>query len=333
MFFTSCVAGHAQTGFRFMDNIEEKKIDILFNGKLLTAYCYGDSLMKPVLFPVNTITGISITRGFPLEPRAGERVDHPHHIGLWFNYESVNGLDFWNNSTAIPYSDRSRYGYIEHHRVLKAQPVAKNKATLIVTAKWKNKSGYTLLDETTAYLFEVRNGDFIIDRTTTLTSAVDEVVFKDVKDGLLAIRVARELEHPSTEALTYVDGKGNYTPPRVDSAGVTGNYVSSTGLEGNNVWGTRSQWVTLQGSIRRKPISVIIMDHPSNPGYPTYWHARGYGLFAANPLGQQLFSKGKEEMNLRLSKDESVLFSYRILICERAVSEKEISKFSREFSR
>src|SRR5690606_8757064 len=85
---------HAQDeGFSFHEKPEEKKIDVLYDGKLLTAYCYFDSVMKPVLFPVKTVSGITVTRGYPLEPRAGERVDHPHHIGLWMNYESVNGLD------------------------------------------------------------------------------------------------------------------------------------------------------------------------------------------------------------------------------------------------
>ena len=42
-----------------------------------------------------------VTRGFPLEPRPGERVDHPHHVGLWFNHGDVNGVDFWNNSESL----------------------------------------------------------------------------------------------------------------------------------------------------------------------------------------------------------------------------------------
>src|SRR5687768_4950609 len=83
----------AQKGFAFDDKPEQKKVTLLYNGKLLTAYCYFDSTEKPVLFPVQTVSGITVTRGFPIAPRAGERTDHPHHVGIWFNYESVNGLD------------------------------------------------------------------------------------------------------------------------------------------------------------------------------------------------------------------------------------------------
>src|SRR5688572_5086825 len=66
-------------GFHFVDHMDQKKIAVLFNDTLLTCYNYNDSIMKPVLFPVNTRSGITITRGYPLAPREGERVDHPHH--------------------------------------------------------------------------------------------------------------------------------------------------------------------------------------------------------------------------------------------------------------
>jgi len=323
-----------QTGFRFLDNIDKKQIDLVYNNQLLTGYSYGDSVMKPVLFPINTVSGTTVTRGFPLAPRPGERVDHPHHTGLWLNYESVNGLDFWNNSTAIPYDKRSKYGSIIHQKIIKAESTGKNKATLVVAAQWKNKAAETLLTEITTYLFEVRKNEFIIDRITGLTCVVDKVIFKDVKDGLIAIRVARELELPSDEPQTFVDDKGNYTAvPKIDNTGVTGEYISSSGLTGNNVWGTRGNWVSLQGTIRNKPISVTIIDHPKNPGYPTYWHARGYGLFAANPLGQNIFSNGKEQLNLSLQKNESVIFKYRIVISEEKLLPAAITKLSKEFSR
>src|SRR5688572_28467006 len=138
-------------GFKFIDHIDKNQIDILYNNQLLTAYCYGDSLMKPVLFPVNTISGISVTRGFPLAPRAGERVDHPHHIGILLNYESVNGLDFWNNSTAIPYKNKPHYGRIVHQKVTAAETKGNNKATLVVAAHWRDHGNKTLLTEITTY--------------------------------------------------------------------------------------------------------------------------------------------------------------------------------------
>ena len=65
-----------------------------------------------------------MTQGIPGHPRisyeaqAGEPTDHPHHLGLWFNYENVNGLDFWNNSYAIPADKKHLYGWIKTDRIV-----------------------------------------------------------------------------------------------------------------------------------------------------------------------------------------------------------------------
>jgi hypothetical protein len=311
---TTVFAQKKTEGFRLVDNIEAKQIDVLYNEKLLTAYYYADSLKKPVLFPINTLSGITVTRGFPITPREGEPVDHPHHIGLWLNYESVNGLDFWNNSTVIPYKDRSHYGTIVHDGVVKTE-ANKTNATLEVTARWINKEENILLRESTRYVFSVEDDNFIIDRITTLDALNEDVYFNDVKDGFFAIRVARELQHPADKPEIFVDSKGNPTTvAAINNKGVSGEYVSSESLKGNAVWGTRARWVSLAGRMNDQPVSITIFDHKKNIGYPTYWHARGYGLFAANPLGQKVFSEGKTKLDFMLKKDESVTFQYRVVI-------------------
>lgn len=305
------------SGFTFREDAAKKQIDVLYNGKILTAYCYYDSVMKPVLFPLKTVSGVTITRGYPLDPRPGERVDHPHHIGLWLNYQDVEGLDFWNNSTAIKYDRRPRYGTIYHDKVVRKKTSGKS-AMLEVQALWKNHDKELLLTETTTYQFTVKGSDFIIDRTTSLkASAGRDIPMHDIKDGFLAIRVARELELPSDdESASVVGADGRAKEVKLSNEGVSGNYISSEGLNGNDVWGTRATWVTLTGRKDNKDVSVTIIDHPDNPGYPAYWHARGYGLFAVNPLGQAAFSDGKERLNLEIKKDESVTFRYRIVIHE-----------------
>lgn len=308
--------GNAQTknGFSFAEKADKKGTDIFFNGKLLTAYCYTDSIKKPFLWPVNTLDGITVTRGFPLRPVAGERTDHPHHVGIWLNYEAVNGLDFWNHSTAIPYDKRSGYGTIVHEKITSTQAKG-DSATLTATAKWVRPDGHVLLHEQTTYVFRVAAGNFFIDRATTLTANDLDVQFKDVKDGLFAIRVARELEQPSTQADVFVDGKGNKTEvPKINNEGVTGNYLTSEGITGDSAWSTRGRWTALNGKKDGKDITIAIFDHPANIGYPAYRHARGYGLFAINPLGQKVFSNGKENLNFLLKPGEKVTFRYRMLV-------------------
>ena len=312
-----------QSGFQIEERPEKKQVDVLYNGKLLTAYCFYDSIMKPFLYPVNTLDGIAVTRGYPIAPGAGDRTDHPHHVGIWMNYESVNGLDFWNNSTAIPAERKDRYGTIRHDKIVQ-KTTDKSKASLVVTARWVRPGGKVILNERTTYDFFVKDNGFYIDRASTLTAADETVVFKDVKDGFFAIRVARELEMPSKEKSEFVDARGNKTNvPVLSNEKVSGMYYNADGIKGDEVWSTKSPWAMLKGTKNSKEITIGIFDHPSNPGYPTYWHARGYGLFALNPLGRKVFSKGREEMNLSLKPDESVRFQYRVLIASDVSVTKE----------
>lgn len=320
-------------GFAFTSYPEKQQIDIAYQGQLLTAYCYYDSVMKPILFPINTLSGITVTRGYPLHPRTGERVDHPHQVGMWFTYESVNGVDFWNTSTAIPYNRRAHYGTIVHDRVVTSKAHG-NQATLEVSAQWKDHSGQPLLVEFTTYTFAVADSNVIIDRTTTLR-AIKDVTFHDIKDGLLGMRVARELELPYTDSIAYLAENGKEKRGKAsDYPGVSGQYLNSEGLIGDAVWGKRARWVTLHGVKEGKHIAITIMDHPKNVGSPGYWHARGYGLFAINPLGQAVFSNGQESMRLTLKPAEAVTFRYRVVIHEGTpLSAHEMDEMATTFGR
>src|SRR4051812_7972489 len=154
LMFSISAISQTKKGFQIVEHKDQKQVDVLYNGKLLTAYCYYDSVRKPFLFPVNTIDGITVTRGWPLQPRAGERTDHPHHVGIWQNYESVNGLDFWNNSTAIAPEKRNLYGTILHTGVV-SKKAGKDRAELVTTADWVRPDGHILIKETTTFVFTV----------------------------------------------------------------------------------------------------------------------------------------------------------------------------------
>ena len=314
---------------------KEHKVEVTVDGKPFTSYFYpSDSILKkPVLYPIATSKGTIITRGYPFETRAGERVDHPHHVGMWLNYESVNGFDFWNNSTAI--KDRTKYGSIKHTGIIETNE-GYNKANLKVKADWVDTDGKgkTLLKESTNYIFQAKGNQRIIDRITTLTAQNEEVSFKDVKDGFFAIRVARELEHPSDKPDIFVDANGIETKvDKLDNSGITGNYHTSEGVDGEAAWSTRGKWNNLTGKIKGEDISIAIIDHPSNVNYPTYWHARGYGLFAANPLGEKIFSKDKKELNFKLAPNQSIIFRYRTVITSGKISDETLNKLAEDFSK
>lgn len=287
-----------------------KEIKVIAGGKPFTSFCYSDTLTKPILYPVHDANGTVITRGFPFQPRPGEPTDHPHHQGIWFNYENVNGIDFWNNSYAIPAARKHLYGSIKTGSV--AWGMKGKTAVIAYAANWNDNNKQTIVTEQTSLEFSAKSNVRIIDRTTTLT-AETEVAFNDTKDGLIAMRIAHELQIPL---------KGDTI--------ANGNYLSSEGKTGDSVWSTRAAWCMLYGKIGGHVTSIVIFDQKNNPGYPTYWHARGYGLFAANPLGQKVFSNGKTELNLHLAKGESVTFRYRIVVAtgEKPLNSKQIESLS-----
>ncbi|MGB1020979.1 MAG: PmoA family protein [Flavobacteriaceae bacterium] len=290
------------------------KVDVFFGTDLFTSYRYTDAYYKPVLYPLITASGKSLTRGFPIDPMPGERVDHPHHVGHWLNYGDVNGLDFWNHSDAIPAEKKDGYGTIFH----KSVSLNEAKAALSVVAEWKAPNGTVLIEEHTTFTFSELDNHRIIDRETTLHAQTD-VSLADNKEGFVAVRVTRALEHPSKKPEIFTDANGIPSEVKVlNNEGVTGNYLSSNGITGEAVWGTRGVWMALNGTLDGEAVAITIYDHPNNLGYPTYWHARGYGLFAANPLGQKVFSKGANELNAAIAANESLTFKYRIVVSNGA---------------
>src|SRR5207249_1244519 len=231
-----------------------RRVDVLVDGKPFTSYSWPTTLKTPTLYPLRAASGVVVTRGWPLDPRPGERVDHPHQVGLWFDHGDVNGLDFWNNSDAIPAARADKMGTILHRAVRRAQS-GSGEGTLEVTADWVDSHGTPLLREDTRFVFRAGPGLRAVDRITTLTAAEGE------------------------------------------------------------------------------PVTLAILDHPGNVGFPTYWHARGYGLFAANPLGEKVFTNGKSERNFRLAPGQSTTFRHRILILSGTATPDQIETYYRDFTR
>jgi hypothetical protein len=336
------------------NNPTARTVTVTADGKPFTTFIYPDTLAKPVLYPIYAADGQLITRGFPLATRPGEPVDHPHHLGLWFNYENVNGLDFWNNSYAIPEAKRSQYGWIRTDSILEADnadpeaalqhypntnianPTSTGRAmpshagaaktmaddpapyhgVIRYVARWTDQQNNVLLKEHSTYIFTSNQTEREITRITTLTAVAKEGVnFPDAKDGMLGLRVTKELQIPSNAPGEFVDDKGNITKVAAgNTPDINGTYLTSEGKQGDSAWGTRGNWCMMYGKKQQDVLSIAIIDHPANPGYPTYWHARGYGLFAANPLGQKIFSNGRQTMNFHLAPGQSVTFRYLIIV-------------------
>lgn len=320
-------------GVQVVADAPNRRVDVTIDGEPFTSYIWPTSLKKPVLYPLIDAEGIQVTRGFPLDPRPGERVDHPHHAGLWFNYGNVNGFDFWNNSDAIKPEDRAKMGTILHTGIVSTRS-GPNSGELVVKSVWVTGENQQILKQTTRYRFERRGRTREIDQIVTL-QALDRAVFHDDKEGLLGLRVARWLESPEEKGGTFRDANGNATQvdaPTQTSTPATGVYLTSEGVSGPAVWSTRGRWCALTGNRGDHTVTIAILDHPLNPNFPTYWHARGYGLFAANPLGQHIFNPKAPALDFTLDKGQRATFRYRVLLLPGKASPQDIDQEADRFA-
>jgi hypothetical protein len=304
----------------------------MIEGKLFTAFCWPDNVYKPILYPVYTSAGTEITRGFPLKPREGEQIDHIHQVGIWFNYGNVNGHDFWGNGYRGV--KETNGGIIKHLRIEQLKG-GSGEGSFVSFESWLDPKGKELMTEKTEYHFIARGSARIIDRITTLTAGDTTVLFKDTKEGMFGIRVARQLELPSSQGVILIDASGNPSKEKnTKNERVSGNYKSSEGVTGETVWGTRAKWMDLFGIIGEEKISLVVCDHQKNPGYPTYWHARGYGLFAANPFGWNDFTKGKEIFNFTIPQGRSATFRYRVIVNSGSyLTDSEVNAYADDFNK
>ncbi len=306
---------------------QDKKVEVFVDNKFFTAFIYPDNMEKQSLYPIIASSGKMITRGFPLQPRPFERTDHPHHVGMWFNFGDVNGLDFWNNSFAIPAAEKPKYGKIAFDKIISLNSKS---GKLIVSANWMDINKHVLLNEQTSYVFSVKGNSRIIERITQLT-AKNQVTFTENKEGLIGIRLDRAFEEPATKPEIFLDAKGVETlVPVLNNEGVNGVYRNAEGYKGGDVWGKRSKWVALRAVKEGEVITIVILDHPNNFNYPAWSHARGYGLFASNNIGGRAFDKNASPVKKVLAEGDQIVFKHKIII-GGDLSDAEINQLAVDF--
>ena len=306
---------------------QDKKVEVFVDNKFFTAFIYPDNMEKQSLYPIIASSGKMITRGFPLQPRPFERTDHPHHVGMWFNFGDVNGLDFWNNSFAIPAAEKPKYGKIAFDKIISLNSKS---GKLIVSANWMDINKHVLLNEQTSYVFSVKGNSRIIERITQLT-AKNQVTFTENKEGLIGIRLDRAFEEPATKPEIFLDAKGVETlVPVLNNEGVNGVYRNAEDYKGGDVWGKRSKWVALRAVKEGEVITIVILDHPNNFNYPAWSHARGYGLFASNNIGGRAFDKNASPVKKVLAEGDQIVFKHKIII-GGDLSDAEINQLAVDF--
>ncbi len=279
-----------------IEKAADETVTIGIDGKPFTTFYYGPQSGHPYLHPLRAADGTIVTRHFPMEKVEGESTDHQHHRGLWFGHFLVNGDDFWSNEKDYKTKNRGNI-------VLKSIDDIKNgtkQGSLTITMDWLDHTGTAILREKRVMTFYSGETNRMMDLDFTLTP-LTSVTFTDNKDGVLGIRLAAALEEKDKKSLP--------NPPR------TGEMVGADGCRTEkNCWGTTSQWMDYHGDINGEKLGLAILASPANKR-PTYWHARGYGLFAANIFGVKEFTKDEtKDGSMTIKPGDPLRFQYRVII-------------------
>jgi hypothetical protein len=282
----------------------DDRVRVEIDGQLFTEYVFK-GYARPIFYPVLAADGTEMMRNFPMKSVPDEVEDHPHHKSLWFTHGAVNGVDFW--------AEGDQRGKIVNESV---EHSVKGGAGVIVSKnKWVGPDGVVhVTDETTVRLHGAGDARFL-DYEVTLKAPADKpVVFGDTKEGSMAIRLPLWMTPPHSYNKTVIDEQGKSSRKRVPYEG-TGKIVNAEGVTNTPTWGKRSTWVDYHAPKDGKIYGVAILDHPSNPRHPTWWHVRDYALFAANPFGQHDFEPEHKDNpkagDLTIPAGDSVTFRWR----------------------
>jgi hypothetical protein len=219
------------------------------------------------------------------EGNPDEKTDHVHQRSFWLTHGEVNGIDFWSETAA-----KERQGSIVHKELVKAE--GGSEGTIVTRNQWLGPDGGQILTDVRTLRFGAEPESRWIDFDAVLTAAADEVRFGDTKEGSFGLRIAESMR---------TDRKTG------------GKIITSEGLEDDKAWGKPAKWVDYHGPVGDKHLGIAILNHPQSFRYPTGWHVRTYGLFAANPFAGGDFSGQKVETSHTMKKGETLTLRYRVI--------------------
>ena len=275
------------------------RVVVTVDGKPFTAYVFAGH-RKPILFPVIGPGGAAMTRSWPLvEGVAGEPQDHPHHESIWFTHGAVNGIDFWASHPRGQAPQHRADNRIEHVELVACTggPVAR----IETRNRWVKADGTVVCTDSRTVQFTAAADVRTIDYAVTMHADHGPVVFGDTKEGSFGLRV------PAT--LQTKDAHG--------SRGAAGKIVNAAGQRDADAWGKAARWICYWGPVDGRTVGVAIGDHPANLRHPSRWHARDYGLVAANPFGLHDFTGApKGSGDYTLPAGESLTFRYLVVLHE-----------------
>jgi len=308
LIFAALVGVSSAAAAEFTVEKSDRGVSVKLDGKLFTEYVIRSGT-KPILWPINGPGGVPLTREYSMRKVAGESHDHPHHRSLWFTHGKVNGIDFWSES--------AKAGEIRHRDF--AEVRGGSTGRIVALDDWLDHDGEKVCEDRRTLVFRAAEGQRSIDFDIRITASNGRLVFGDTKEGSFGLRVADWLK---------VDPPGH------------GRIINSDGVTDEAAWGKRASWVDYhaprggQGG-GGQTLGIAILNHPSSFRYPTYWHVRTYGLFAANPFGKNELTgvKEKPDGSATVEPGQSLTFRYRVILHEGDEKQAHVAEAFAEYAK
>lgn len=286
-----------------------------------------DQANKPYLWPVVGVEGRTMTRAYPMQTIEGEQHDHPHHRGICFGHEGINGVETWAEEATYASSandpkrgERARQSLArmgrEKHREFKEMKVEGDTAVLVSVIDYLDPNGKKFLEEERRMTFHAGKDSRSIDMDQTFTAVGGTANFEDKKDAGLSIRVPTEM------AVEMDKGKAG-----------SGHIINSEGVKDLDAWGKRAKWCDYHGTVKGARVGVAILNHPSSFRFPTPWHVRTYGLFTANPFGTNSLDKNAESGAFDLKEGEKFQLHHRFFFHKGDEQEGKVAEAWEAYSK
>jgi hypothetical protein len=276
-------------------------IKVEIGGKAFTTYTFDPKISKAFLEPLRDANGVIVTRQLAVGNNIPPGHEHdkgfePHQRAMYFGHGDINGYSFWIEEAFNKYYTHSSpppYGRMVFRKIDEMRS-GTSSGVIRATFDLEGPDRKPFAQENQEYKFSGDKDSRVIDCEFVIKAGKEPVKFGDTKEGTFAVRLAPELDAPGGTMVNSEGGKGE-----------------------SQVWGKRANWVDVDGVIDGQKLGVAVFDNPDSFRHPTYWHARGYGLLAANPFGLSYFySDPKHNGSYTLPAGQSIKFHYRVLIHE-----------------
>ena len=290
-------------------------VEVTVGGKPFTTYHFESEVAKPYFQPLRSADGTVITRGFPIgneipPEHMKDPALEPHQRPMYFGHGNIDGIDFWGEGAFPKWSDDTAFGRTVLRKIgaIESGP---NSGRLAATFDLVSPRGRAIAEEAQSFVIRGDPTTRIIDcEFTIMANQGSDATIGDTKEGTFALRLAPELNSPP------------------------GHMVNSNGAEGEKqIWGKRADWVDYDGKIGGESLGVAVFDSPKSFRHPTTWHARGYGLLAANPFGLREFSRDpNQDGSWTVEQHKSLTLRYRVFIHHGDYREARVADAYREYA-